>query len=352
VPRETQPVRVAAVATAVPDTTITQTECEQGLRRYYGHLLSPRSQSILQKIFQHPGIRTRRLAIDRPERMVEETPDERIGRFTDYAVRLSAEACRKALARAGAPPTAVRALVVNTCTGYLCPGVSTYVLEALGLSPETRVYDLVGAGCGGAIPNLEIAGGLLDGDPGVVLSVSVEICTATFQMGDDLSLIISNALFGDGASATVLWRRPEGLRVVDSARLYAPQYREDIRYVYRQGQLHNQISMRLPEILRPLVGRVVAGLLERHGLAPADIRHWAIHPGGEKILSALQEELRLPPERVQVAREIMEAYGNMSSPTVWFEMERILAAGIDPDDWCVMLAMGAGLSVHACLLQA
>lgn len=345
-------VRIGAVGTAVPEMVLTQDESEAVLLARYGESLSPRARSILRKTFQHPSIRTRRFALDHPEQVFDEDPDLRVARFTEQAVRLSATASRRAISSAGVSTTDLAVLVVNTCTGYICPGIATYLLEELGLEPHTRVYDLVGAGCGGAMPNLEVAARLLGDGNSVALSVAVEICSATFQMGEDIGLIVSNAIFGDGAAAAVLWTRPAGMAVVDSARVYAPEHRGAIRYVCRNGQLHNQLSAALPKILRQTVPPVVNGLLERHGLRVPRIRHWAVHPGGEKVVAAVQAGLGLSDQQTRITREILAEYGNMSSPTVLFGLERILATGIEPGEWCVLVSMGAGLSVHACLLRA
>jgi predicted naringenin-chalcone synthase len=246
----------------------------------------------------------------------------------------------------------VAGLVVNTCTGYICPGISTYLIEKLGLSPSVRVYDLVGSGCGGAIPNLEISESLVKqtGD-GVVVSVSVEICTATFQMEDDLSLLLSNTLFGDGAAAAVLWMKPRGYELVASARRYVPEQRESIRYVHKNGQLHNQLSLRLPDLVRKAAAQVVADVLVPRSLKPSDIKHWALHSGGEKIINAVRDELGLSEEQVHATRSVLSTHGNMSSPTVWFVLREIEQRGVAPGEWCIMVAFGAGLSAHAFLLR-
>ena len=190
------------------------------------------------------------------------------------------------------------------------------------------MYDLVGSGCGGAIPNLEISESLVKqtGD-GVVVSVSVEICTATFQMEDDLSLLLSNTLFGDGAAAAVLWMRPQGYELVASARRYVPEQRESIRYVHKNGQLHNQLSLRLPELVRKAAAQVVADVLAPRSLKPGDIKHWALHSGGEKIINAVRDEIGLSEEQVHATRSVLSEYGNMSSPTVWFVLRETREAG-------------------------
>jgi len=344
--------RIGAVAVAVPPCRMTQRETEAFFMARFGGSLSRRSMKVMQQVMKHPSIRSRHFALDSPECVVEEDPDERIARFNHWSVRLAAEAGEEALKRAGVSPAEVSAVVVNTCTGYLCPGLSTYLIEVMRLAPTVRAYDLVGAGCGGALPNLELSRDIQRSMPGgVVLSVSVEICSATFQMGDDLSLIISNAIFGDGASACVVWDRPEGLLLSDSARLYCPEHREAIRYVHKGGQLHNQLSLDLPKILGRKVAEIVPKLAASQGLELSDVAHWAIHPGGEKVLNEIRDALALPEEQMSGAREVLAEYGNMSSPTVTFQLERVMGNGVHPGDWCMMVAAGAGLSVHAFLLR-
>jgi len=242
--------------------------------------------------------------------------------------------------------------LVNTCTGYICPGISTYLIEKLGLSRSIRTYDLVGSGCGGAIPNLQVAEALLKGGGGgVVVSASVEICSATLQMDNDISLILSNALFGDGAAAAVLWEKPEGLEMVASAGRYVPEQRDTIRYIHKNGQLYNQLSLKLPQLVNKAAAAVVADVLKSHSLVVKDIKHWAVHTGGEKIINAVRDEIGIPEERLSATRKVLSEYGNMSSPTVWFVLDELLQQGIAPNEWCVMLAFGAGLSAHAFLFR-
>ncbi len=308
--------------------------------------------SVIHALFSHPSIKRRNFAIDNVENLVDEDLDARVARFTHWSQELSAQAINKALAQTGLRTGDVSGLVVNTCTGYICPGIATYLIEKLGLSRSVKVYDLVGSGCGGAIPNLEISESLVKqtGD-GVVVSVSVEICTATFQMEDDLSLLLSNTLFGDGAAAAVLWMRPQGYELVASARRYVPEQRESIRYVHKKGQLHNQLSLRLPDLVRKAAAQVVADVLVPRSLKPSDIKHWALHSGGEKIINAVRDELGLSEEQVHATRSVLSEYGNMSSPTVWFVLGELEKRGIAPGEWCIMVAFGAGLSAHAFLLR-
>jgi len=342
---------IGAVATAAPGCRIGQKNAGEFLKEHYSDALSDRSLSIMEKVFGHPSIEKRSFAFQSPSILLSEDADGRIARFTDSAIDLSITAIRSVLDKAGLDRNEISSLIVNTCTGYLCPGVSTYLIEELSLRRDIKAFDLVGGGCGGAVPNLEMAANLVKENGGAVLSVAVEICSATFQMEDDLSLIVSNALFGDGAAASVLWDREGGLEILHSERRYAPEYREAIRYIYKKGELHNKLSVALPRIVREEAGRLVKEIFEKTSLKKEDIKYWAIHPGGEKIIEALKDELGLPEEGVAPSRKILRDYGNMSSPTVLFVLEEIINGGMEKDDLCLMLSFGAGLSAHGMLLK-
>ncbi len=351
--RTAQSAHIATLAVATPPCTLDQEELGQLARKHYQGRLSPRSMSVIHALFSHPSIKRRNFAIDNVENLVDENPDTRVARFTHWSRELSAQAIEKALTQAGLGAGDVAGMVVNTCTGYICPGISTYLIEKLGLSRSVRVYDLVGSGCGGAIPNLEICESLVRqgrGD-GVIVSVSVEICTTTYQMEDDLSLLLSNTLFGDGAAAAVLWTRPQGYELIASARQYVPEQRESIRYVHKNGQLYNQLSLRLPDMVRKAAAKVVTDVLGSCSLKPKDIKHWALHSGGEKIINAVRDELGLSEEQVHATRFVLSEFGNMSSPTVWFVLRELEKRGIAPGEWCIMVAFGAGLSAHAFLIR-
>jgi predicted naringenin-chalcone synthase len=132
-----------------------------------------------------------------------------------------------------------------------------------------------------------------------------------------------------------------------------PIHREAIRYVHRRGgQLHNQLSARLPDLVAPAVGTLVRDLLGRHDLRVDDIQHWAVHSGGEKVIDAVQAELGLEMGQLDITRHILESHGNMSSATVWFGLDRLLGNGRQSGDWWLMIGFGAGMSVHACLLRS
>jgi len=355
-PSATQVVRIASIGLATPPLRVLQADAMALVRANYPDGLTERSLDVLSQIFSHPSIIGRYVALDSEAdlpSMMNEDPDRRIDRFTRWSTELSHQAARNALQDAGLSAADVTSVIVNTCTGYICPGVSTYLHQAMELDGSVRVFDSVGSGCGGALPNIDLGTHALYADPkGVVLSVAVEVCTATYQMDNDMSLLISNAIFGDGAAAAVLWTRPEGLRIIDSAGRIDVSFREDVRYVYKQGRLHNKLAVQLPKVVGAVVPPVIDGLLTRNGLTRGDVRHWAIHPGGDKMVNTLEEALGLSVEQMAPTRQVLADYGNMSSPTVLFVLKKIMESGIQPGEKILLTAYGAGMSAYAMLLEA
>ncbi len=347
---------LASVGTANPSFSINQQTMAALVDEHYGDTLRPRSLEVMRKVLEHPSIRKRYIAVDNIAELItfkNEDPDKRMKRFTRWGTRLGAEAADEALRKAGVARDEVTVLVVNTCTGYLCPGLTSYLIEHLGLRKDIKAFDVVGLGCGGSVPNINLAQSVLgNGNGGVALSIAVEVCSATYQMDNDISLIISNAIFGDGAAAVCIWNRPQGLEMVASRSYYEPAHRDDVRYVYRKGQLHNRLSPQLPQIIGTLVPEEIKKLCSEHSLSPSDINHWAIHPGGHKMLEEIKAALDLPEHKMALSRKVLAEYGNMSSPSVIFVLNEIMQNGVSPGDWCYIIGYGAGLSIYSYLLRA
>src|SRR3982750_12743 len=199
---------VAGLGTAVPERSFTQAECWQALQRANRPEISPRMRAILQGILNHDnGIERRSLAVDSLDESFDLDPDTLNQRFVKNAPVLASQAARRALDDAGVKPRQIDSVIVSTCTGYLCPGLTSYVSEALGLRPEVMSLDLVGQGCGAALPNLRAAEALLSSRRAEhVLCICVEVCSAALFFDEDPGVLISACLFGDGAGAAVVSR--------------------------------------------------------------------------------------------------------------------------------------------------
>ena len=254
---------ITGLGTAVPSRSFTQRECWEALQRADRAEITPRTRAILQGILNHDnGIERRSLALENLDEGFDLDPDTLHRRFVKHAPALASQAARNALADASVRPGEIDAVVVSTCTGYLCPGLTSYVAEALGLRPDAVHLDLVGQGCGAALPNLRTAEGLLgSGRAERVLSVCVEVCSAAFYLDDDLGVLVSACLFGDGAGAAVLARSPRaGARSVhwkSGASLHAPEHRDALRFEQRGGMLRNILTLPVPKLAADYARRVL-----------------------------------------------------------------------------------------------
>ncbi len=343
-----------SIGTANPPRYASQHEVFRFLADHFP--MAAEERDLYARLLLAGPIRGRHFGVDYDEQAARLSPDVLAERFADFGTRIGAEAARRALAEAHLAPEQIDALVVNTCTGYLCPGLSSYLAEALALRPDVRGLDLMGMGCGAALPNLQTSAALLAGGARRVLSVAVEICSATLFMGPEPELIVSNSIFGDGAAAAVLEAangQPAGLAaVVDFESGLYPAHRELLRYRTQEGRLRNQLSRRVPVVAARAVEQVTGRLLARHGLEVADIDFWAVHPGGSAVLEQLGQRLGLDERALAFSLDVFRDCGNMSSPSVLFVLDRICRnARPRPGQLGVMLAFGAGFSAYAALLR-
>jgi alkylresorcinol/alkylpyrone synthase len=250
-------------------------------------------------------------------------------------------------------------VVVNTCTGYVCPGLSSYLVEDLDLPSSVKTLDIAGMGCGGALPNIDTASALMAAHGGRPwLSLAVEACSATLFMGSDPALIVSNSIFGDGAAAVILQneatvpRTPRLMRILGSTSSIHPRYREQLRYRQEGGRLRNVLTTRVPVIGAKLAGEALTALLAQHQITRQDISWWAVHAGGTAVLDQVGRDLGLDAQALQYSLNVFRTYGNMSSPSVLFALKQIIEQGQPkPGDRGVLLSFGAGFSAFALLVE-
>jgi len=339
-----------SLATAVPPATFSQPDCWSLVERSDVRArLSRRTKLVLKSILTgNHGIEHRHFAVPDIERIFDRSSDELNDAFRTEAPVLACQALEKALDQAGIKPSGLDALLVCTCTGYLCPGLSSYVAERLGIRNDAVLHDVVGLGCGAAIPTLRAASHLLKAEPGATVGcVAVEVCSAAFYLDDDPGVIISACLFSDGAAAT-LWRStpgPSGLRAFDFASLHLPGERDKLRFEHRDGKLRNLLDRAVPELAAGAVSRLWAGRGER------PVARVVAHPGGRDVLQAIGPVVA--PHLLEASARSLRDNGNMSSASVLFALEETLreeSPGPAGDFWLV--SFGAGFSAHSCRIGA
>jgi alkylresorcinol/alkylpyrone synthase len=330
-----------SIATALPPHRYTQSECLDALSAAgLFENLRPGSVALMQKVLagDASGIEARHFCLPEIAPVLDRDAGELNRVFEREAPQLAAAALAPALEKAGLRPGDLDALIVCTCTGYLCPGITSHVAEAMGLRADAYLQDLVGLGCGAAIPMLRAAHGLTRSGL-TVATVAVEICSAAFYVDDDPGVLISLCLFGDGAAAAV-WSGEAGEGKWEAARfstIHRPEHREKIRFVNDGGKLRNQLDKAVPGLAGEAVAELYAGLEQVPDRLLA-------HSGGRDVIEALESVL---PHRLDETREVLAACGNMSSPSVLFALKRALASPGDDTRWW-LTAFGAGFAAHGC----
>jgi predicted naringenin-chalcone synthase len=348
---------ITALGTAAPAHRYSQRQCWEALcASPQFPALQARSRAILRKVLLGSnGIAMRHLALAPLSEAFELTPDALSARFAKQAPLLASQAAESALNRAGTPPHEIDALLITTCTGYLCPGLTSYVGERLGLRTDVLGLDLVGQGCGAAVPNLRNAEALLSsGRCRTVLSVCVEVCSAAFYLDDDPGVLVSACLFGDGAGAAVLSNQPRpGSRRVEwktAVCIHSPSERECLRFEQRGGMLRNILRKEVPAVAAGHARALFLGALTKAGIVRADISGWVLHSGGRDVLVALGEQLGLSEADLRWSAAVLREYGNLSSASVLFALEAALADGAPGGYWWLS-SFGAGFSCHGALLK-
>jgi len=338
---------LTSIATALPERSWTQRECWDTVRDApFVRRLRPRSRDIFEKVLLgDSGIERRYFSTEKLADIFDRSAQDLSETYEREAVKLGARALTAALAKADLG--ALDALFVCTCTGYLCPGLSSHIAEATGLSPSTYLLDVTGAGCGAAIPSLRAACNYLAVHPTHRAAVvAVEICSAAFYVDNDPGVLISLCLFGDGAAAVVLdgsAGASGGWRFGDFQSLHLPAEREKIRFVNREGKLCNQLDRAVPEVAAKAVADLYPGA---NGNASPQI---ISHSGGRDVLAAIRA--RLPGHALAESEAVLRGHGNMSSPSVLFAAERALAGNGSTPDRLWLVSFGAGFACHACSLK-
>ncbi|NUZ07806.1 type III polyketide synthase [Piscinibacter koreensis] len=356
---------IRGIGTAAPSTRYTKAECLRAFERSaWFARLDTRSHLIARTVLQRDnGIEARRLALDSLDEVFTIDPDTLDRRFLAHAPTLAADAGARALASSGVDVSQIDAIVVSTCTGYLCPGLSGYVIERLGLRPDVQAFDLVGQGCAAALPNLMLGRSLLGaGSAKHVLSVCVEVSSAAMYLDNDPGVLISACLFGDGAGAAVLssappdaeagrsGRPPRRIEWVDSTSLIEPAQRKALMFEQREGMLRNILTREVPALAAEYAQRVLRTVLGRAHVDSSEIAAWIMHAGGRDVLLALEKRFELDHDAFRYSAAMLREYGNLSSAFVYFVLDAALADRA-PGGWWWLSSFGAGFSCHGALLR-
>lgn len=350
---------LTALGTAVPAHRIAQDRVID----FMTHMMDvpPEEHRKLRIIYRASGIDSRYSVLEDYTRTSGFTffPNDAQTPFPSTAQRMAAyEAAATPLAlaaiRDALPPdfdyTTITHLITFSCTGMYAPGLDLDLVAALGLQHVSRTC-INFMGCYAAFNALKVAHAFAQSQPQArVLLVGVELCTLHFQRINNYDHIVANSIFGDGAAAALIEREPHttgGLSLDAFHHAVVPDGASEMAWRIQDTGFHMQLTSYVPALLHTNLSAAFAEWYAALGLAPDASLHYAIHPGGRKIIEAVQRALQLTPADLSASYDTLRRYGNMSSVSVLFVLKQLLADGWEPGERALAMAFGPGLTVEA-----
>lgn len=345
------PAAIVALATASPPYVFDQVAVGEAARNLFSHRF--RDFERLFPIFQNTGIQ-RRQAVQPMEWYFEQRSwPERTKAYLAGAVDLFCEAATLALDRAGLSAAEVDTIVTVSSTGIATPSLEARAMGQMGFRPDVSRVPVFGLGCAGGVSGLSIAARLAEARPGsVVLMVCVELCTLAVRLDELTSAnMVATALFGDGAAACVISTGAKGLRAFEGAGEHTwPDTLGIMGWNVDPVGFGVIFDRSIPTFAAKHLRDAVVGMLGRMDLDLGDVDRFVCHPGGARVIEALESSLGLGQGALDREREVLADHGNMSAPTALFVLERVLAD--EPKDRLMMCALGPGFTASCVSLAA
>ena len=336
--------RIAAVATATPATRFTQAE----LLRLAGY-----DDARRRSFFEASDIAGRHLYIDRDRFRPDESVDELNARFRAGALELGERAARAALARAGWDAAELDFLATTTCTGRMTPSLDAHLVGRLGCRRDVQRVHVGDTGCASAVVALQQAWNHVRARPGHrALVVAVEICSAAYFLDDRLESAVAHAIFADGAGAVALSGDGAGPAILEHRTLFRPEHLDAMGFEYPGGRPRVILSKDVRRIGSVMMAEMARALMEAQGLKREDIKYFVLHSAGRRVLDRARALLEVDESALAHARAILNEFGNMSSATILFVLERVLARESPvPGEWGLMVGLGPGFAAEGALLR-
>jgi predicted naringenin-chalcone synthase len=293
------------------------------------------------------------------------TTRERMELYSRFASDLAVESASAALAQSGIAGHEITHLITVSCTGFDAPGVDIELIQRLGLPNSTQRINVGFMGCHGAINGMRAALGFTGTSPAArVLLCAVELCSLHYRFTWDGEGVIGNALFADGSASLVLAQESTvsqvaelaGWQLVDTGSVVITDSQETMSWRVGDHGFEMRLTSEVGDKIEQHLAGWLCSWLEKHDLTLDDIDYWGVHPGGPRILSAVQNSLDLDDQALGTSRSVLAQNGNMSSPTVLFILEQFLAqqsgTATKRPTHCILLGFGPGLVAEIALLTA
>jgi len=340
--------RLLALKSAVPRYTIAQTDAAEHAQTLFSQV---RDMARLFPVFANTGILRRYSCVPIDWYREEHGWRDRTALYLEHAVDLLETVARGLLKEADLAPDEIDSIVVVSTTGVATPSLDALVIERMGLRRDIQRLPIFGLGCAGGVTGLSRAADLATARPGSrVMFLAVELCALTFRKNDTSnSNIVATALFGDGAAGAILSTDGDGPAIGATGEHTWPNSLGVMGWEMAEDGMKAVFSQSIPGLVasdfRPLLDTYLA----RNNIALSEIDAFACHPGGAKVLDALEDALELPRGALEDSRSVLRDYGNMSAVTVLFVLERMNL--LQKSQRTLLTALGPGFSAVFLMLD-
>lgn len=347
-------VKIRAVARAIPEFSRTTAELLPFVDIWLnGH--DDRFVRKVKKIFEGAAV-DRRYSIMSPEAVFSAlTFEERNAVYATEMVTLGKTCLQKALGKAGWKATDVDLLITVSCTGIMIPSLDAFLINELNMRQDTMRLPVTEMGCAAGVSGLIYAYNFMKSNPGMRAAlVAVESPTATFQVNDfSMANVVSAAMFGDGAACVLLSTHDSdpGPAILDTEMFHFYNSTHFMGFEVKNSGLQMILDVDVPDEIADKFADIILPFLQKNGLGIADISHLLFHPGGKKIIQTAEKFFSEYGKNLDLTREVMRLFGNMSSVTVLYVLENFMDLHHISGEKGLMLSFGPGFTAQRILLE-
>ncbi|WP_370390264.1 type III polyketide synthase [uncultured Winogradskyella sp.] len=307
------------------------------------------------KIFENAAVDRRYAIMDAEEVFSKTSFEEKNDIYCKAAIELSEKSLTKALEKAALKAGDIDYIITVSCTGIMIPSLDAYLINRLGMRQDIVRLPVTEMGCAAGVSGILYAKNFLKANPNKRAAViAVESPTATFQL-DDYSMvnIVSAAIFGDGCASVILssYEEDKGPEIIDEAMYHFYNAEHMMGFKLKNSGLQMVLDQSVPETIAKHFPNIIHPFLERNGLTIEDINHLVFHPGGKKIVQTVEDLFGKLGKNIDDTKEVLRLYGNMSSATVLYVLERFMDRDIAKGEKGIMLSFGPGFSAQRILLE-
>jgi alkylresorcinol/alkylpyrone synthase len=345
--------KILSAAIALPPFTKSLDESWEHIKAWIAPL-PERTQKKILRIFRYANVDRRYAIMDIDEVFQETSFQEKNDYYQEKMTDLGEEALRKALDKAGLQATDLDYIITTSCTGLMIPSVDAYLINRLNMRQDIVRLPVTEMGCAAGTSALIYANDFLRANPGKTAAiVALESPMSTFQHRDfSMTNMVSAAIFGDGVACTILGSS-DAIRpaIIDTGMYHFPDEIDMMGYNFLDSGFQIVLDKTVPEKIEAHFDRILFPFLERNQLTIGEVNHFIFHPGGKKIVKMVEGLLGELGKNIDESKGVLRDYGNMSSATILYVLERFLDKEIPAADYGLMLAFGPGFSAQRLLLK-